>query len=70
MEEFPIYYRCPLEAIRSLLGNPAHADRIVYKPRKVFSDANRDNRIFSEMWTGKRWHKLQVGLASTEAVLS
>ncbi|KAI0728075.1 hypothetical protein C8Q72DRAFT_751927, partial [Fomitopsis betulina] len=42
-----------IEAIRALLGNPAHTDRIVYRPSKLFSSSARDNRIYTEMWTGK-----------------
>jgi hypothetical protein len=56
-----IRMRDPIQAIRSLLGNPAHAKHVVYAPRKVWSDANKKNRIFSEMWTGQWWHVVQVG---------
>ncbi|KAG2747731.1 hypothetical protein P692DRAFT_20737370 [Suillus brevipes Sb2] len=59
-ERHMVQYRDPLEAIRTLLGNPAHAETIVYKPCKVFSDESKENRIYSEMWTGKWWHALQV----------
>lgn len=55
-----IQFRNPLDAIRSLWGDPAHAKNLVYAPRKIFSDANRRNRIYTEMWTGKWWHAIQV----------
>jgi hypothetical protein len=55
-----VQYRDPLEAIKTLLGNPAHADHIVYKPCKIFSDDTKVNRIYDEMWSGKWWHSVQV----------
>ncbi|KAJ7852764.1 hypothetical protein B0H14DRAFT_3656681 [Mycena olivaceomarginata] len=63
-----IRYRDPLAAIRSLLGNPAHAKDIVYVPKKVFSDATRDNRIYNEMWTGKWWTAVQSKLPKGAAL--
>lgn len=59
-ERHLVQFRDVIEAIRALLGNPAHADRIVYRPSKLFSSSARDNRIYTEMWTGKWWHALQV----------
>ncbi|KAJ7914217.1 hypothetical protein B0H13DRAFT_1565095, partial [Mycena leptocephala] len=35
-DKYLIRYRDPLAAIRSLLGDPAHAKGIVYVPKKVF----------------------------------
>ncbi|KAJ7820515.1 hypothetical protein B0H14DRAFT_3147084 [Mycena olivaceomarginata] len=49
-EKYLIRYRDPLNAIRALLGNPAHAKDI------------RDNRIYNEMWTGKWWTVIQTKL--------
>jgi hypothetical protein len=59
-EKHMVQYRDPLEAIHTLLGNPAHAKEIVYKPCKVFSDERKRNRIYTEMWTGKWWNAVQV----------
>ncbi|KAJ7215557.1 hypothetical protein GGX14DRAFT_562771 [Mycena pura] len=67
-EKHIIRYRDPLAAIRSLLGNPAHAKDIVYVPKKVFSDAKRDNRIYNEMWTGKWWTAVQSNLPKGAAL--
>ncbi|KAH9910771.1 uncharacterized protein B0H18DRAFT_894472, partial [Fomitopsis serialis] len=58
-EQHLIQFRDIIAAIRALLGNPAHADRIVYRPRRIFSDASRKNRIYTEMWTGKWWNAVQ-----------
>ena len=37
-----IHYHSPLEAIQALLGNPAHAKHIVYRPKKVFINAKKE----------------------------
>jgi hypothetical protein len=59
-EEYTIFHRNPIDAIRSLLGNPAHAKDIVYRPKKIFRDKSKSTRIYNEMWTGKWWHAIQV----------
>ena len=64
-----VQFHDPLEAIRTLLGNPAHAQDIVYKPKKVFSDETKEKRIYSEMWTGKWWHSIQVSLSSRRLLM-
>jgi hypothetical protein len=58
--KYTVRYRDPLEAIRSLWGNPELSSHIVYKPKKIFSDTSQSTRIFTEMWTGKWWHAVQV----------
>jgi hypothetical protein len=59
-DEYTIYYRNPIDAMRSLLGSPAHAKDIVYRPKKIFRDKEKSVRIYNEMWTGKWWHAIQV----------
>lgn len=59
-ERHLVQYRDVIKAIMALLGNPAHADQIVWRPRRVFTDASRSNRIYTDMWTGKWWHAVQV----------
>lgn len=59
-EKYIIRHRDPVEAIKSLWGDPAHVKDLVYAPKKIFSDSSKSNRIFSEMWTGHWWHALQV----------
>lgn len=57
-----IHYRDPKEVISALLGNPAHAKDIVYRPRKIFKNASKTTRIYNEMWTGEWWNTVQVRL--------
>ena len=59
-EKHLIQYRNPIDAIKSLFGNPAHANIMVYRPQKVFSSQDKGNRIYDEMWTGKWWNAIQV----------
>ncbi|KAL1711664.1 hypothetical protein EV715DRAFT_177417, partial [Schizophyllum commune] len=61
-ERHTIYFREPLEAIKSLWGDPTLAQHLVYRPEKVFSDATHANRLYSEMWTGKWWSTTQSKL--------
>ncbi len=61
-EKYTIRHRDPVEAIKSLWGDPAHVNDLVYVPKKIFSDSTRTNRIFSEMWTAHWWHALQVSV--------
>jgi hypothetical protein len=49
-----------IEAIKSLWGDPALASHLVYRPRKVFKDAHKTKRLYSEMWDGKWWNAIQV----------
>ncbi|KAH9911408.1 uncharacterized protein B0H18DRAFT_892900 [Fomitopsis serialis] len=64
-ERHLVQFRDIIEAIRTLLGNPAHADQIVYRPRRIFSDSSRTSRIYHEMWTGRWWHAVQVSFLFT-----
>ncbi|KAH9911752.1 uncharacterized protein B0H18DRAFT_891825 [Fomitopsis serialis] len=59
-ERHLVQFRDIIEAIKALLGNPAHASQIVYRPSWIFSDKSRKNRIYTEMWSGKWWHAVQV----------
>jgi len=59
-EVFNLWYRNPIEAIKSLWSDHQLSPEMVFAGQKVFSDATRENQIFSEMWTAKWWHILQV----------
>jgi len=59
-ETFTIRHRDPIEAIKSLWRDPNLSPHMVFAPSKVYSDATKSDRIYSEMWTGQWWHALQV----------
>jgi hypothetical protein len=66
-DKHTIYHRNPCDVISSLLGNPAFANDIVYRPKKIFTNSSKTARIYNEMWTGDWWHSVQVSI-SGEAV--
>lgn len=59
-ELYLLRMRNPVEAIRGLWGDPALAKHLVYRPRKIFANATKANRIYSEMWSGNWWYAAQV----------
>ncbi|KAL1669930.1 hypothetical protein GGF50DRAFT_43417, partial [Schizophyllum commune] len=58
-EVYILRARDPVEAIRSLWGDPTLAEHLVFRPKKIFADATRANRLVSEMWTGEWWETIQ-----------
>ncbi|KAH8094594.1 hypothetical protein DFH11DRAFT_1555464 [Phellopilus nigrolimitatus] len=67
-EEHLIQYRNPIQAIKNLWSNPAHAKHMVYAPEKMWANADRDSRLYNEMWTGNWWWTLQELLPSGATV--
>jgi hypothetical protein len=59
-ETFTIWHRDPVEAIKGLWKDPNLSPHMSFSPSKVYSDATKSDRIYSEMWTGQWWHALQV----------
>lgn len=59
-----IHYRDPREAIRALLGNPVYAKDVVYRPKRIFTNSQKDKRIYHEMWTGNWWYAIQVSVVT------
>ncbi|EPQ50210.1 hypothetical protein GLOTRDRAFT_50901 [Gloeophyllum trabeum ATCC 11539] len=59
-----VQYRDPVALISSLLSNPAHASSMVYAPKKVYTNSSKSKRAYSEMWTGKWWHAVQVCISA------
>jgi Plavaka transposase len=57
---FFIRHRNPISAIKSLWQDVQLSPEMRYAGQKIFSDRTQQNRIFSEMWTGKWWHVVQV----------
>ena len=52
--------RDPIEAIKGLWQDPNLSPHMAFAPSKVYTDATKSDRIYSEMWTGQWWHVLQV----------
>ncbi|KIY63769.1 hypothetical protein CYLTODRAFT_125515 [Cylindrobasidium torrendii FP15055 ss-10] len=63
-EVFTLRHRDILDAIRSLWGDPELADKLVYKPCRMFHQPTEEGqargaRFFNEMWTGNWWWYIQ-----------
>ena len=61
-EDYILHYRSPLEVIKALLGDPALAEHIVYKPKRIFTNASKEKWVYNEMWTGMWWEEMQVSM--------
>ena len=55
-----LYYRDPIERIRSLMRNPLFADVMEFDPYKLYTSAEKSIRIFTEWLTGDIAGALQV----------
>lgn len=64
-QPFILLHRDILDAIQALWGKPELADHIVYKPKQMFSDAEKENRLYTEMWTAEWWWLVQVSLLTS-----
>ncbi|KAF8900108.1 hypothetical protein CPB84DRAFT_1847370 [Gymnopilus junonius] len=73
-EKYTIRFRDPIEAIKSLWKDPELSPTMVFRPAKMYSDKEKKNRIFSEMWTSKWWHvcqsKLPLGATMAPVIIA
>jgi len=59
-EEFTIWHRDPMEAIKGLWKDANLSPHMTFAPSKVYVDSTKSDRVYSEMWTSQWWHVLQV----------
>ncbi|KIY60816.1 hypothetical protein CYLTODRAFT_363676, partial [Cylindrobasidium torrendii FP15055 ss-10] len=71
-QPFILIHRDILDAIRALWGDPSLADHLVFKPKKIFADENRDpqSRAYTEMWTAEWWWIIQDMLPEGSTIAS
>ena len=62
-EKLELWRRDPVECVSELLGNPAFKDYLKYAPERVYEDAERNTRVYDEMWTADWWWDTQVNLS-------
>lgn len=62
-EPLELWRRDPVECIKELMANPAFANHMRYEPERLYEDEEGTKRIWSEMWTGDWWEKIQVSTA-------
>ncbi|EIW86022.1 hypothetical protein CONPUDRAFT_45251 [Coniophora puteana RWD-64-598 SS2] len=59
-EDLELWYRDPVECIKTLLANPTLKDSMAYEPEHVYDDKEAKVRRYDEMWTGDWWWETQV----------
>ncbi|KAI6029102.1 hypothetical protein BKA83DRAFT_4461835 [Pisolithus microcarpus] len=61
-KQVELWRRDPVECVQELMGNPVFRDAMSYVPEHAYTDANGENRIYDEMWTGDWWWDVQTKL--------
>lgn len=62
-ETLQLWTRDPLECIKELIGNPAFADHMEYRPKRLWKGPKRhERRVFNEAWSADWWWKTQVSI--------
>lgn len=61
-EEFFVYQRCPLQVVQHLIGLDRLKDQMRFGPAREWTTTvnGRRIRVYSEMWTGNWWWRMQV----------
>lgn len=59
-EVVELWFRDGMEAVRQLISNPRFREVLRYAPEENFTAEDRGTRVFSEMWTGLWWARIQV----------
>jgi hypothetical protein len=58
------YHRNPLHAVQSLLDRPSLHDHLEFVPRRVYTNEDREERIYNEIMTGNWAWRTQVSKAT------
>ncbi|KAJ3811030.1 hypothetical protein F5876DRAFT_88572 [Lentinula aff. lateritia] len=61
-EALDLYKRPVMECIQALYGSLEHAHYLCLTPERHYSDANKTNRLYHDMHTGKWWWSTQKQL--------
>ena len=59
-ESFPFYVRDLMKCIESLWANPDFLPHLAFAPERHYTSAEKTERTYSEMNTGKWWWNVQV----------
>lgn len=58
--EVDLWLRNPVDVVKALLSRHDLRDKLVFEPRKTFTDRTKTNRVYEEMWTSDWWAEIQV----------
>ncbi|KAJ7602777.1 hypothetical protein FB45DRAFT_982068 [Roridomyces roridus] len=61
-EAFDVYFRPILDCVKALYGDPEFTQDLLFTPERHFSDANKTQRLFHDLHTGKWWWSTQKSL--------
>jgi hypothetical protein len=59
-EAFEMYSRNILDCIKSLFSDPEFTSQLILSPERHYADADKTQRLYHEMNTGKWWWSTQV----------
>ncbi|KIJ50068.1 hypothetical protein M422DRAFT_777176 [Sphaerobolus stellatus SS14] len=59
VEHLELWKRDPVECVREIISNPSLRDSLRYAPIRIFTDPERTERVYNEMWTGSWWWDAQ-----------
>lgn len=59
-ETVGFYFRDVLECVRALYGDESFAPYLVFAPERHYTDNDRTNRLYHDVYTGKWWWTTQV----------
>jgi hypothetical protein len=59
-EIFDFFVRDIIECIQALIGDPEHVQYLAFVPECHYTDADKTNRVYHEMQSGKWWWSMQV----------
>lgn len=55
-----MFKRDVVEVVRELMGNPRFKECMRYTPEQHWTSDTRTHRVYSELWTGNWWWRMQV----------
>ena len=58
--DFQLFYRDAIECLQHLIHSPSIKGQIEFVPKKIYSAADRMERVYTEWLTGNRAWELQV----------
>ena len=59
-----LYYRDGLEVFKHIFGNPEFRNSMSFIPQKIYSNHDKEIRIYTEMFTGDWAWEAQVNMLS------
>jgi len=58
--EIHLYYRDPVECLKSLMRSPLLKDHLNFTPRRLFEDSEKQVRVYTEWLSGNAAWSMQV----------